>query len=144
MRENVKNSIYRIVHKSFQFGQGAVVAYVEDNVELYTLRCIEWTDIQRQAEGLSIGVAGTMDGEQRVWLFETTELMAKGIAKFKSDAYFRKGNERWDVCRGYPLNVSVGPQGATNPITYIYVRKAIELDSTVRGEGFGYDLTDET
>ena len=143
MRENVKNSVFRIIHKAFQFGHGAEVAYVEDNVELFSLQCMEWTDLQRQAEGLSLGIAGAMDGEQSIWLFETQALVNKGIAKFKPDAYFRKGDERWDLCKGYPLTVKVGPQGATDPITYVHVRKAVELDSTVRGEGFGYDL-DET
>lgn len=145
MRENIKNSVYRIVHKAFDFGQGITVTYVEDNVEVNSFQCMEWTDIQRAAEGLGIGVAGTTDGEQRIWLFETQELINKGMGRFRPDAYFRHNDERWDLVKGSPLSVNVGPQGATNPITYIHVRRAIELDSTVRGDGFGFNLeADET
>lgn len=121
-------------------GASQVVTYVEDEVEIANLVCMEWTDIHRRAEGVGIGVSGTSDGEQQTWIFETEALQIKGITRFKSSGYFYKNDERWDFVKGYPVTANTGPQGATNPITYIYVRRAAEFKNTVRGDGFGFNL----
>lgn len=142
MRAQHINSINRLVHKAFQMGKAAQVVYVEDDRTI-TLECMEWTDTHRKAEGIGIGVAGTTDGEQRTWMFETDELVRKNVTRFKSDAHFMKDNQRWDFAKGYSITAETGPQGSVDPIVYIYVRNAVEVNNTVAGDDFGFDLTIE-
>ena len=129
-----------MVHKAFQMGRGAQVTYVEDDLT-YDLSCMEWTDVHSKAEGVGIGVAGMTDGEQRTWLFEAAELVEKNIQRFKPHGYFMKGNQRWDFVKHYPITAETGPQGSNDPIVYIYVRNAIELNNSQPGDDFGFDLT---
>jgi hypothetical protein len=142
VREQHYNSINRLVHKAFLMGKGAVVAYIEDDNVTY-LECMEWTDVHRKVEGLSFGVAGTMDGEQRTWMFEAAELAKKNITRFMPHGHFMKNNQRWDFVEGTAITAETGPQGSNDPIVYIYVRNAVEINNTVQGDDFGFDLTVE-
>jgi hypothetical protein len=142
MREQHFNSIKRLVHKGFEMGKAAQVEYIDsDTGQVYDLICMEWTDTHRKAEGIGVGVAGTTDGEQRTWMFETDELVKKNITRFKSNGFFMKDSQRWDFVEGYAITAETGPQGSVDPIVYIYVRNAVEVNNTVAGDDFGFDLT---
>ena len=123
-------------------GKAAQVVYVESD-RTVTLECMEWTDTHRKAEGISVGVAGTTDGEQRTWMFETDHLIEKDITRFKPDTHFMKDDQRWDMVSGYPITAETGPIGSVDPIVYIYVRNAVEVNNTIAGDVFGFDLTIE-
>ncbi len=138
MRENQIRSLKRLDLKGFEWAAGELVWFIYYDGARKPMLTMRKTDDRTTAEGLHIDMAGILDRQEQYLFFHRGYLEKEGVDSFDPISHIEIMGERWDFSKRRSMGEYYGPTGGIHDVFRIIVRRAVELDSTVEGEDFGF------